>query len=99
MCQLIFGKVDEFGWWDLEIIQTDDGLQFTSKYFQGSLSVHVIRLTLVEPDHQEINVQFEVTLWTLQTISHSIMMKTYIFSFIHTSNHIFHFLPTKHFVN
>ena len=25
MFQSIFGKVDEFGWWDMEIIQTDDG--------------------------------------------------------------------------
>ena len=25
------GKVDRFGWWDLDIIQTDTGTQFTSK--------------------------------------------------------------------
>ena len=29
-----FGKLDEFVWWDLERIQTDDGPQFTSKDFQ-----------------------------------------------------------------
>ena len=33
MFQEIFGKVDEFGWWDMERIQTDDGKQFTSKEF------------------------------------------------------------------
>ena len=27
----IFGTVDEFGWWDMEIIQTEAGTQFTSK--------------------------------------------------------------------
>ena len=27
-----FGNVDEFGWWDMEIIQTDSGMQFTSPY-------------------------------------------------------------------
>ena len=29
--QEIFGKVDEFGWWDMERIQTDSGMKFTSK--------------------------------------------------------------------
>ena len=32
-----FGKVYEFGWWDLEQIQTDSGTQFTSKEFQEGL--------------------------------------------------------------
>ena len=31
MFQAIFGKVDEFGWWDMEIIQTEAYTQFTSK--------------------------------------------------------------------
>ena len=34
MFQSIFGKVDKFVWWDLEIIQTDSGSHFTSKAFQ-----------------------------------------------------------------
>ena len=34
MFQARFGKVDEFGWLDIEIIQTDAGTYFTSKYFQ-----------------------------------------------------------------
>ena len=25
-----FGKIDEFGWWDLEIFSADAGLQLTS---------------------------------------------------------------------
>ena len=31
MFQARSGKVDEFGWWDMEIVQTDSGTQFTSK--------------------------------------------------------------------
>ena len=30
MFQSKFGKIDEFGWWDLEIISADAGTQFTS---------------------------------------------------------------------
>ena len=28
------GKIDKFGWWDLEIISVDAGLQFTSMNFK-----------------------------------------------------------------
>ena len=31
MFQSRFGKVDEFGWWYMERIQTEAGTQFTSK--------------------------------------------------------------------
>ena len=31
MFQVIFGKLYEFGWWDMERIQIDSGTQFTSK--------------------------------------------------------------------
>ena len=30
MFQSRFGKIDEFGWWNLEIISADVGTQFTS---------------------------------------------------------------------
>ena len=33
MFQAIIGKLDKFGWWHIERIQTDAGMQFTSKYF------------------------------------------------------------------
>ena len=29
-----FGKIDKFGWWDLEIISSDVGSQFTSTEFK-----------------------------------------------------------------
>ena len=32
--QSIFGKIDEFGWWDLEIISSDVGTQFTLTEFK-----------------------------------------------------------------
>ena len=34
MFQERFRKVDEFGWWYMERIQTDAGTQLTSKEFQ-----------------------------------------------------------------
>ena len=37
MSQARFGKLDELGSWDMEIIQTDNGMQFTSKEFQEGL--------------------------------------------------------------
>ena len=40
MFQARFGKVEEFGWWDMERIQTDDVAQFNSKEFKEVLSVH-----------------------------------------------------------
>ena len=33
MFQDRFGKVDALGWWYLELIQTDSGMQFTYKDF------------------------------------------------------------------
>ena len=65
MFQSIFGKVDEFGWWDMETIKTDAGMQFTSKESQEGLSVHVLWIALAVPDHQEINIQVEVIWRTL----------------------------------
>ena len=55
MFQEIFGKIDEFGWWDMERIKTDAGTQFTSKEFQERLSVHGLQLSPAAPYHQETN--------------------------------------------
>ena len=57
MFQSIFVKVDGFGWWDMEIIQTDSGTHFTRREFQEVISVRAVLLSLVGPDHQEINFQ------------------------------------------
>ena len=32
------GKIDEFGWWGLEGISADSGMQFTSTQFQRRMS-------------------------------------------------------------
>ena len=40
MFQEIFGKVEEFGCWYMDIIQTYAGRQFISKEFQEGISVH-----------------------------------------------------------
>ena len=32
--QARFGKVDEFGWWDIKTTKNEAGTQFTSKEFQ-----------------------------------------------------------------
>ena len=46
----------------MERIQTTAGTQFTSKDSQEGISLCVVRLALVAPYHQKINVQVEVTL-------------------------------------
>ena len=61
MFQAIFGKVDEFVWWDMDRTQTEANTQFISKEFQGGLSVFVVGLSFVASDHQEMNGQVEVT--------------------------------------
>ena len=42
MFQARFGKVYEFGWWDMERIQTDSGTQIPYKQFQEVLSVREV---------------------------------------------------------
>ena len=80
----IFGKVNQFCGWDMEIIQIDARTQFTSKEFQEGLFVHGVLLKLVAPDHQEMNDQAEVTCRTLQNITYSIMVHTWVSENIYT---------------
>ena len=89
----------------MEIIQTDAGTQFTSKEFQGGISVRKVRLELAAPYHQEINFQVEVTCQTLQTISHSIVVHARVsdeyvhFDLMYTTDIIFPVIQIKHLVN
>ena len=79
-----FLKVDKFSWWDMERIQTDDGMQFSSKEFQEGLSVCGVRLELVAPHHQEKNGQVEVIWRKLRTIAHLIMVHVRVYDkYIH----------------
>ena len=55
MFQSIFGKMDQFGWWDLERISADAGTQFTLTEFKDECQTHRVCLTLVATEHQEMN--------------------------------------------
>ena len=46
MFHSIFGKIDSFGWWDLERISVDAGTKFTSKDFQYNFQTHGVFLAL-----------------------------------------------------
>ena len=61
MFQEGYGKVDEFGCWNMERIRTDAGTQFTSKEFKEGLYVRGAQLALTTPDNQETNGQVKVT--------------------------------------
>ena len=52
MFQSRFGRIDEFGWWELEIISADAELQFTSTDFKEECQTCGFHLTLGAPEHQ-----------------------------------------------
>ena len=96
-----FGVIDQFGWWDLEIISADAGTQCTSTEFIIEFQTCGVRLTLAATEHQEMNGQVEVTWRTLRTVAHTLMVharvpEVYIhFTFMYTTDHIFLVLPIK----
>ena len=105
MFQSGFGKIDEFGWWDLEIISVDAGTQFNSTEFKQEFQTCGVHFTLASPKHQEMNGQVEVTLRTLFTIVHSLMLhdrllEAYInFALMYMIDHIFPVLPIKYLMS
>ena len=70
MFQFRFGKKYEFGWWYLEIISSDAGIQSTSTEFQYKCQTCGVSLILAAPDHKEINRQVEATWRMLHKIVH-----------------------------
>ena len=48
------GKVDEFGWWDLDFFSVDAGTQFTSTELQDECKTRGVWLTLSALEHQEM---------------------------------------------
>ena len=52
MFQSRFGRIDEFGRWDLERISADVGMQFTSTEFKEEFQNSGVNLTLAAPEHQ-----------------------------------------------
>ena len=101
MCQAIFGKIDEFGWWYFEIISTYAGTQLTSNEFQYECQTRSVWLVLVALEHQEMNGKFESTQRKLCTIAHSRMVHAQVlegyidFALMHISDHISPVLNTK----
>ena len=74
MFQSRFGKIDQFGWWNLERISADVGTQFTSAEFKDECQTCGVRLTLAAQEHQDMNGQVEVTWRTLRTVTQSLML-------------------------
>ena len=74
MFQSRFGKIDQCGWWDLEIFSADAGTQFTSTDFKEEFQTSKVHFTLAAQEHQEMNRQVEFTWRTLRTIAHSLMV-------------------------
>ena len=105
MFQSRFGIIDQFGWWDLEIISSDAGTQFTSTEFKEECQTRGVRLTLAAPEHQEMNGQVEVTCRTLRTVAHALMVharvpEVYVhFTLMYTTDHIFPVIPIKDLIN
>ena len=49
MFQSRFGKIDQFGWWDLERISEDAGTQFTSTEFKDECQTRGVCFMLEAP--------------------------------------------------
>ena len=105
MFQSRIGKIDQFGWWDLERISVDSGTQFTLMDFKEECQTRGVRLTLATPEHQEMNGQVQVTWRTMRTVEHSLMVharvpEVYVhFTLMYTTDHIFPVLPIKYLIN
>ena len=52
MFQSRFGKIDEFGWWDLGRISADAGSQLTLTEFKQEFQTRGVHLTLAALEHQ-----------------------------------------------
>ena len=105
MFQSRFGRIEEFGWWDLEIFSADSGTQFTFTDFKEECQTCGVHLTFAASEHQEMNGQVEVRWRTLRTIEQSLMvharvLEAYIhFALMYTTDQIFTVLPIKDLIN
>ena len=105
MFQSRFGKMDQFGWWNLERISADAGTQFTSTEFKDECQTCGVHLTLAAPEHQEINGKVEVTWRTLLKVVHALMVharvpEVYVhLASMYTTDHIRPVLPIKDLIN
>ena len=105
MFQSRFGKIDQFGWWNLERISADSGTQFNSIEFKQECQTRGVCLTIAAPEHEEMNGQVEVTWRTLRTVAHSLMVHARLpevyfhFKIMYMTDHIFPVLPIKDIIN
>ena len=76
MFQSRIGKIDQFGWWYLEIFSADAGTQFTLMEFKEERQTRGVSLTLAAPEHQDMNRQVEVIWRTLRTVANSLMVNS-----------------------
>ena len=103
--QARFEKMDEFGWWYLERISADSGMQFTYTKFQYECQTRSVQIALAAPEHQKMNGHVEVTRRIFCTIAHSLMvhaqvLEAYInFALMYTVDHIFLVLQIKYLIN
>ena len=100
-----FGKIDRFGWWDLERILVDAGTHFTSTGFKEKCQTRGVHLNLSAMEYQEMNREVKVTWRTLHTIAHSLIVharvsESYIhFALMYTTDHVFPVLLIKDLIN
>ena len=52
MFQSIFGKVDKFGWWELEIISAYTGTKFIYTESKKEFQTRGVHLALEAPEYQ-----------------------------------------------
>ena len=99
------GESSQFEWWDFERISADAGTQFTSTEFKYEFQNCGVRLTLVEPEHKDMNRQVEVTWITLRTVAHYLMVharvpEVYIhFALMYTADNILPVIQIKDLIN
>ena len=100
-----FGKVDQFGWCNLESIRADAGSQFLSEEFKDYCATRGINLSIAAPEHQEMNGLSEVTWRQIRTIAHSLMVFARVddsfmhHALIYAAHVIFPALPLRDLVN
>ena len=105
MFQSKFVKIDEFGWWYLEIISADVRTKFTSTEFKDNFQTRGVHLRLAALEHQWMNGKFKVTCRTLRTLTHSLMVHVRVleecmhFALMYTTDNIFPVLPSKDLIN
>ena len=99
MFQARFGKVDEFGWWDMERIQTDAGTQFIPKDFQYSKTS--IRGTRPKENYfpSRSDIANIVNYCTFNYCARKVFIEYKRFAVIYTTDHICSFLPIKPLVD